>query len=267
MHQQVLDPSRDAAWSHHVNGSARLVRYRTADRFRSEFEKALFAAHAGPMISECLVSNQPCYLEEPEWTELYKSLIQDKDFLDDRSALTINLRALMFPMSGLWHDVGKAVTGPQLFDDEALASLAYRCRKLHKDDIDWMEEYKAHCVRLSLTTTTQEEVAMRRELFGTALECLVLVKRLLATVCDDQRERLESETQALAHLILDLQKQPSTKHSWLFSGHEVGIAYSAILTRDQWEETCVYASDKERRLAIRKRFIAWDSTLRMSESG
>lgn len=217
------------------------------------------------MISECLVSNSPCYLEEPAWTELYKSIIQEKDFLDDRSALTVNLRCLMFPMSGLWHDVGKVITGPKLFDDEALATLAYRCRKLHKEDIDWMEEYKAHCVRLSLATPPPEEIAMRRELFGAALECLILVKRLLATVCDDERERLETETQALAHLILDLQKQPSTKHSWLFAGHEVGIAYSAILTKDQWDGTCAYASDEERRLAIRDRYSSWNNTLRMAD--
>jgi hypothetical protein len=217
------------------------------------------------MISECLVSNERCYLEEPVWTELYKSLTQEKDFLDDRSALTINLRSLMFPMSGLWHDVGKAVTGPQLFDDDTLASLAYRCRKLHKEGIDWMEEYKAHCVRLSLSTPPPEEIAMRRELFGSALECLILAKRLLATVCDDEREGLEAETQALAHLILNLQKQPSTKHSWLFSGHEVGIAYTAILTKDQWDGSYTCESEEERRLAIRKRYNTWSNTLRMTE--
>ena len=199
------------------------------------------------------MSGTPCYLEEPEWMGLYRSLAQDKDYLDDRSTLTINIRALMFSLPRLWHDVSEVVLGPQLFDDDALTTLATRCRDIHQRYIDWMEDYKSHCVRLSLATPPPSEIAMRRELFGASLECLVLVKRMLATVRDHERVRLETETQALAHLILDLQKQPSSKHSWLFSGHEVGIAYTIMLTKDQWEGHYTYESEEERKLAIRTR--------------
>jgi hypothetical protein len=185
--------------------------------------------------------------------DLYRSLAQDKDYLDDRSPLTVNLRAIMFSLPGLWHDVGDVVTGPQLFDDDALTRLASRCREVHQKYIDWMEDYKSHCVKLSLTTPPQSEIEMRRELFGASLECLVLVKRFLATVYDRERVKLETETQALAHLILDLQKQPSSSHSWLFSGHEVGIAYTAMLTKDQWEGHYTYESEEERKLATRTR--------------
>jgi hypothetical protein len=75
---------------------------------------------------------------------------------------------------------------------------------------------------------------------------------------------LERETQGLAHLVLDLQKQPSPKHSWLFSGHEVGVAYTVMLTKDQWEGGFEYSSDTERRLAIRTRYNTWSNTLRMT---
>lgn len=250
---QLLDPSRDAAWSQHVNGSARLVKHRTPERFKTEFEKALFASHVGQIVSECLTAGTHCYLEEPEWTELYRSMAREKDFLDDRSPLSIHLRSSMFPMPGLWHDIDKVVNGPQLFDDKALISLASRCREMHQQFIDWMEDYKGHCVKLSFTTPPRSELAMRRELFGTSLECLLLVKRLLAAVSDFERDRLESEVQALAHLILDIQKQPSSSYSWLFTGHEVGIAYMAILTKEQWEGQNTYESEKERRLASRAR--------------
>ncbi len=261
---QLLDPSRDTAWSHHISGSARLIRHRTPCRFTSEFEKALFAAHIGPIVSECLVGNTACYLEEAEWTELYRSLILESHFLHDRSPLTIHMRLLMFPLPGLWHDVGEAITGPELNDDHALAQLEQRCRNSHRGFIDWMEDYKAHCVRLSLASPPPKELALRRELFGSALECLAIVKRLLATVCDAQRMSLEKETQALAHLILDLQKQPSPKHSWLFSGHEFGVAYTVMLTKDQWEGQYTYSLDEERRMAVRTRYNTWSNTLRMT---
>lgn len=196
--------------------------------------------------------------------ELYLSLARESGYLDDRSPLTIKIRSLMFPIPGVWYDIGETISGPQLFDNDKLASLAARCRKLHQSYIDWMEDYKAHCVRLSLATPPPHEIAMRRELFGASLECLVIIKRLLASVCDEERERLETECQALAQLILDLQKQPSAKHSWLFSGHEVGIAYTVMLTKDQWEDNTVYESDEARRLAARVRYNTWSNTLRMT---
>lgn len=191
-------------------------------------------------------------------------MIQETDFLTDRSSLTVNVRSLMFELPGLWHDVGETLTGPQLFDDEAMLALEIRCRNSHVGFINWMEDYKSHCVRMSLAATPCSELAMRRELFGAALECLTIVKRLLASVCDREREKLEVEAQALAHLILDLQKQPSPKHSWLFSGHEVGVAYTVMLTKDQWEGSFTYDSEYDRRMASRLRYNTWSNTLRMT---
>ena len=126
-----------------------------------------------------------------------------------------------------------------------------------------MEEYKAHCVRMSLASPPPQELDLRRELMGTALECLVIVKRLFSTICDEEREKFESEAQALSHLILDLQKQPSPKHSWLFTGHETGIANSIISTKTEWETLSFYDSDYERKLACRAIYDAWDHSLRV----
>ncbi|TKA79030.1 hypothetical protein B0A55_03153 [Friedmanniomyces simplex] len=233
---ELLDPSRDTAWSHHVQGSARLVRHRSASRFHTDFERALFAAHVGGIVSECLMNNTHCYLEQTEWIALYTSLSLESNFLTDRSPLAVSLRVTMFELPGIWHDVGEAINDANFYDDWPLSALEARCRKAHKELLDWLEQYKAHCVRLSLAQPPASELSLRRELFGSALECLAIVKRLLCTVCEAERRSLEVETQVLAHLILDLQKQPSPKHSWLFSGHEVGVAYTVLLTKDQWEQ-------------------------------
>lgn len=128
----------------------------------------------------------------------------------------------MFRLPGLWHDTGLAINGTELFDDDALGVLKNRCLKLQRDFLSWTEDYKSHCVRLSLTSPPSQELAMRRELFGTSCEGLIIVKRLIATVSDRDREHLETEIQALAHLLLELQEQHSPKFSWLFAGHEVG---------------------------------------------
>ncbi|KAK5688766.1 hypothetical protein LTS10_000744 [Elasticomyces elasticus] len=261
---ELLDPSRDTAWSHHVQGSARLVRHRSPTRFHTDFERALFAAHVGGIVSECLVNNTHCYLEQPEWIGLYTSLTIESNFLSERSPLAISLRVTMFELPGIWHDVGEAVNGTDFYSDWPLAALEARCRKAHKELLAWLEQYKAHCVRLSLAQPPASELSLRRELFGSALECLAIVKRLLCTVCESDRRNLEVETQALAHLILDLQKQPSPKHSWLFSGHEVGVAYTVLLTKDQWEENVDRRDAHDKKVATKTRYNTWSNTLRMT---
>ncbi|KAK3645783.1 hypothetical protein LTR56_008970 [Elasticomyces elasticus] len=261
---ELLDPSRDTAWSHHVQGSARLVRHRSATRFHTDFERALFAAHVGGIVSECLVNNMHCYLEQREWIGLYTSLTIESNFLSERSPLAISLRVTMFELPGIWHDVGEAVNGTDFYSDWPLAALEARCRKAHQELLAWLEQYKAHCVRLSLAQPPASELSLRRELFGSALECLAIVKRLLCTVCESDRRNLEVETQALAHLILDLQKQPSPKHSWLFSGHEVGVAYTVLLTKDQWEENVDRRDAHDKKVATKTRYNTWSNTLRMT---
>lgn len=78
----------------------RVVKHRGPRRFSTEFEKALFAAHVGTIVSESLLENVPCYLEEPKWMALYLGLAQASDFLTDRHPLTLNIRAAMFKLPG-----------------------------------------------------------------------------------------------------------------------------------------------------------------------
>lgn len=262
---QLLDPSKESAWSHHIKGSTRLVRHRTPARFATDFEKALFVGHTGPVVSEALLENQHCYLAEPEWTKLYLSLAQEGGWLTNRSMLSIKARMRMFTLPGLWRDMHYAVLGDDLFNPLVMSDLEKRMRVEHTALLEWTEEYKAHCVRMSFAYPPESELSLRRELFGSALECLAIVKRLLAAVCESERFKLESEAQALAHLLVDLQKQPSPKHSWLFSGHEIGVAHTIMITEKEWDEDLSDRTIEEQLLASRARYDAFQSTLRMSD--
>ena len=148
------------------------------------------------MVTECLLDDVPCYLAQPEWMKLFESLSLESDYLTDRSSLTIRSRSLMIQLPGLWHDVGEVVNGDGLFDDGALLPLQRRCRHEHAELLRWMEDYKSHVVKMSLVAPTQKEIDLRRELLGAVLECFCIAKRLLATVCDDERTKLETEVQA-----------------------------------------------------------------------
>ncbi|KAK0936027.1 hypothetical protein LTR29_012399 [Friedmanniomyces endolithicus] len=258
---ELLDPSRDTAWSHHVQGSARLVRHRSASRFHTDFERALFAAHVGGVVSECLMNNTHCYLEQREWIALYTSLSLGSDILTDRSPLAISLRVTMFELPGIWHDVGELVNGAASCEGRLSSAIEARCRQSHQQLLDWLAQYKAYSIRFSFTQSPPSELSIRRELYGSALECLAIVKRLLCTVCEPERRPLEVETQTVAHLLLDLQKQPGPAHSWLFSGHELGVAYTILLTTDQWAETPTGRDSHDARIAVRTRYNDWCNIL------
>ncbi|WPH02594.1 Hypothetical protein R9X50_00545900 [Acrodontium crateriforme] len=263
---ELLDPTRDNfAWAHHMSGSARLITYRSSKRFTTDFEKALFSSHVGGMVSLGLVGNQHCYLEQPEWMDVYASTASESLFLTDRSPLAVNLRKTLFRVPGVWRDTGDWVNTHRLFDDKAPPALVKRCEDTHQDLVDWLEDYKNHTVSLSLVELPPEELQIRRELYGSALECSSIIKRVLATLKDDGRLQIEEQNQELVDKILDLQGKPVPPHSWLFTPHEIGVSEMFYHTTDQWREDTTQMFETDRKLAIRKRYNTWSNFLRASD--
>ncbi|KXT07310.1 hypothetical protein AC578_445 [Pseudocercospora eumusae] len=136
----------------------------------------------------------------------------------------LTARKHIFHLPRLWRDVGAALTSDNLFNDDVLRGLEKRRRSVHADFLAWLEEYKCHCVARSLIQPTQLEIDLRRETFGVVLECMLITKRLITSVSDSDRLKMECETQAMAKLIMDLQDQPMPKNSCLFAAHEIGVA-------------------------------------------
>ena len=58
--------------------------------------------------------------------------------------------------------------------------------------------------------------------------------------------------QALLHLLLDLAKQPPPKYSWMFGSQEIGVAYTVLLIKEQWEEDLSACESDLTRAAARK---------------
>lgn len=232
---QMLEPSRTAEYVHHINGSALVIQRRTPSRFTTEYEKMLFHAHIGPIFSEALMNNQRCYLEQPEWMRLYESLIEDDPLhLTDRSEVVIRLRMRMLGLSSMLPDVTDAMD-PDFPDSGQQLTLELKARETHAALLKCLESYKAHVIRTSMTAVPQSELALRREIYGTALEVLCVYKRILASFCEPERLPLESEAQALAARLLELQTQPAPRHSWIYTEQEKGVAEVVLVTKEEWE--------------------------------
>ncbi|PPJ51475.1 hypothetical protein CBER1_09237 [Cercospora berteroae] len=260
---EPLDPSRTAAWAHHVAGSTRLMKHRSPRAFKDEFEKALFHGHVGSVVSEALHNNSHCYLAEPEWTALYESLATDPNELTERHELVINARKLIFPLPGLWHDISRALTSQTELDDNSLLQLEQRCQALDLRYSVWREKYKEYCISRSLSMLSEQEINIRRETYGQAVESLLIVKMLLATLTSDA-SFIAEDIRILAKQIMDLQKQPGPKYSWLFTGQEVGVAQVALATSSIFLESLTGLPATERYLGMQKRYMSWSGMLRGS---
>ncbi|KAF7563739.1 hypothetical protein G7046_g424 [Stylonectria norvegica] len=258
----LVNSSGDETWSQHIHGSANLIKYRTPSRFESEFDQALFTAHIGPMFFESLRALEPCYLQEPSWAKVHRSFADVSDKMTERSPLAIAIRSEMFQLPGLWHDIDVVVADIGQFNEDFRAAVGARCQEAHENLLSWMEDYKTQCMARSLVPTSLKELGLRRELYGTALECTMVVKRLFSTIQVEKLQILESQVQELARSLVDLQHQPAPKHSWLFAGHEIGVAQSIFLTKEEWKGTFSHDSVHEERMAARLRYSNWTQILR-----
>ncbi|KAI5356914.1 putative fungal transcription factor [Septoria linicola] len=258
---ELLDTSRSEAWSHHVSGSVRIMKHRSPKPFQNEYEKALFQNHVGAVVSEALHSNSHCYLAEPSWTSLYESLIEKSDDLGERHELVINARKLIFPLPGLWHDISMALRSSDATEREVVSELESRCRGLQAAYFGWLESYREHCIVKALSMPTEQEIHIRREVLGQALESLLIVDLLLATV-SISLSMTEHEIEALASRIMELQKQPGPRHSWLFTGQEIGVAQVAIATKGLFASDLSDLTPQEKAMERRKRYTVWSGLLR-----
>jgi hypothetical protein len=239
---QMFEPDRSEAYLHHINGSALVVKRLTPARFKTDYEKMLFHAHIGPTFTEALMKNERCYLEQPKWMCLYESMIQDDTpWLTDRSGVVIRIRMRTLNLCSTLIDTTEAMD-PETYAPDLLFMTELKARQNHTSLTKSLEEYKAHVLQTSMSPVPQFELALRREVYGTALECLCVYKRVLASFCESERLVLESEAQALASQTLELHTLPAPRHSWLYTEHEKSVADVIRLTRTEWEQDLRHVS-------------------------
>ena len=175
----------------------------------------------------------------------------------------------LFGIPRLWRDVKQAVNHPGFlfgadpFIDMRLKSLEARCRKVHNEIFVHLDAYQAHCLRLVAHThiLPDTEVAMRRSFYQAANSGFMIIKHLLATVCDEERHELMVGAHAMARSILALHKQQSKGMSWISSQCEVDTARYVLQHEVQWEEDLRGVTPQVGKLASRTRFNTWSSGL------
>jgi len=237
---ELLDPSGEIAWIRHAAGAARLIQLRGPENYKSEFEKALFMAHSGPIMTECLLNDERCFLEDEPWKAVFQSIIVEGSLISDRSEIVINLLILKCCVPGAFHDTTKVICHPEDAETPDVIMLAARIRALRADLLQWHDDWELLLRCAPRIHPGSVEYDRRCKVFATYLSCLMLSSRLLAAISPHERQQLEADTQQLARQMMDLEIETQTTSSsaCLFMAQTAGVAKATRATAQEWWESC-----------------------------
>ncbi|TAQ84040.1 hypothetical protein B7494_g7626 [Chlorociboria aeruginascens] len=253
---ELLDPTGEVAWIRHSAGAARLIQLRGPKNYNTEFEKALFIAHTGTNMTECLLNNERCFLEQDIWQAVFQSLINKEDSpIADRSEIVITLFKFKSFIPGLVMDVTNLICHTPSVSAEAIIELTSRIRAHRSRFLLWLSRWKALVDCAPYMTPGSAEFDRRSKVFATYLSCHMLSNRLLAAVSAMERKELEKETQCLAGQMLKLEVEVKTSDSsaCLFMAQTMGVA-GATRASPEWGDV---DENVEGPLIERKKFERW----------
>ncbi|KUJ10138.1 uncharacterized protein LY89DRAFT_656779 [Mollisia scopiformis] len=260
---ELLATSDEIAWVRHAAGAARLIQFRGPANFTTEFEKALFMAHAGAISNEALLKNERCFLEEDQWRDVFQSIIVRDSAISDRSEAAITMLMIKSSAPGIAKDVTSAVVQQLSTDSPFVIAVADRARQLHATLLSWHDNYKELLGDdPSDICTATIEGDSRCKIMGVYLSCMVLANRFMAAVCPLEQQEREEEAQEVVNRIFELQKHVSRvrPQACLYLVQAVGLARVTAVTTQDWQ--CISESKDAsfggpRRVISRWRFERW----------
>lgn len=74
---EMFSSKSNMSWIQHAGGAGALMRARGPEAHRFGFEREMFLAYRYTVIIEACQRDEPCFLAEPEWRDLSKSIFHD----------------------------------------------------------------------------------------------------------------------------------------------------------------------------------------------
>jgi hypothetical protein len=163
---EMFASSSNTAWVQHAGGAGALMKARGPDHHRFGFDREMFIAYRHTIIIEACQRDEPCFLAEPAWRELSKSIFydlrssgQDEEFLQ-LFDLAEQLFENMLELPELLH---RAKHSRLLWKREKdqfptwrdfIADLAKRCNLLRTEFRLYSIRFKSACSRIGMAWTT-----------------------------------------------------------------------------------------------------------------
>ncbi|CAG8971900.1 hypothetical protein HYALB_00007816 [Hymenoscyphus albidus] len=235
--------------------------------YTSDFEKALFLAHTGAIMTECLLNNERCFLEEKRWQKVFHSLIVRDGFqISDRSEITITLIMLKAFLPGFYHDATNIIYADALPEVDTVDDLISGVRRILNKLYEWHDRYVTVLSYYPKLNPGSVEYDSACKVFSTYLTCIMAGSRLLGIFSPNERASFEERTQEAAAEVneLDLEVRSVSKHTCVFLAQSRGTAQSIIATREEWQQFIAEEPDlfvTSGRLLVRSHLRSWWSTI------
>ncbi|KIY04210.1 uncharacterized protein Z520_00903 [Fonsecaea multimorphosa CBS 102226] len=245
---KLLDTQRGKSWIHHAGGAARLIEHRGPDRFNTDFEKALFVAQAGPIVTEALINGTPCFLAEEAWREVFRSAILPNDLWGERTELVMSLWGHLVSAPSMFKTAEELICSRHPVARGTVSSVIDRICHARAALLRWYTEHKVSLVPLDDTREADifrcepsifsMSMVRRVQLLGTYLSCVILMSRLLIALAPARFSVLESGCQEMAEKVLRIGGQIEASNQPILCGLFVTqtwwVANATIQTRDEW---------------------------------
>jgi hypothetical protein len=193
----------------------------------------MFVAH----ISQCtqsMLNNEPCFLEDPAWTEMLMQCAAPEDVFSDQSSLALEMLTIKYRIPRLTKRTNHAVV-TQVSD---LDSLISDLQDVRLSIMAWRRKFNTALITApDRSQTNSEDFAKRYELLGISLIVNVMASRMLVAVESNGRAYVEAEVQNCAQELKCLQSaMHQNERSKFFLTLKGAFGDAAIATHAYFDE-------------------------------
>ena len=191
-------------------------------------------------MTEALITGQRCFLEQPTWKTVLRSvIISDTPLISDRSSILVELLLLKCNIPGLCVDVTNIICHQSDPDPSFIIEIACKIHELRVDLRKWHGQYEKILRDAPVILPGTAEFDRRCKVFATYLSCMIITSRLLGALSPTERSELEEETQVLTSQMLDLEAEvkSTSLQTYLFLAQTLGVSHATIATSDLWRDS------------------------------
>jgi hypothetical protein len=189
-------------------------------------------------ITESILENHRCFLEQPAWTATLRSIITNNPLIPERSTMAISLFNILISIPGLFRDITAAICD---YPDPPLTTLIELISRAQKIRLSLRNWYSSH---IGLDDVPINGLASRDECYKILVLFYIssiysnrLNTCIYVSGASDMMER-EEESQRFANIVVSIYREEaySKLQSSLLLAQKLPIAEAIIESGDNWKE-------------------------------
>ncbi|KAL8787923.1 MAG: hypothetical protein Q9213_001950 [Squamulea squamosa] len=229
---ELLDSDRDDAWMTHAAGAATLIQLRGPRGYETDFEKALFLGQVGPILSVAALTGTPCFLEEPAWQGLFRSIALRKPVFSKYSDASVEARACISLVPGLFCSIRSVLRNP-IDDPEEAQELLNRIVELRARLTALKVQHNLTAVNVS-----HRKYDLQYDLVSLYAANSAMLERFIVALDSKTAIAAEARAQHLSEQIVHLERAAvmTDPQANLYLSFKMLIAKATIDTKEEWRE-------------------------------